>query len=78
MLARDKLSSLLRKFVNYGRNKFYDTGSGFFGNTPVYFQSKPVKQEVNGTVILPPLLFLGLTVDKDFYCETQHANMEFE
>jgi hypothetical protein len=25
-LTRDKHSSLLRKFVNYGRNKFYDTG----------------------------------------------------
>jgi hypothetical protein len=25
-LARDKHSSLLRKSVNYGRNKFYDTG----------------------------------------------------
>ncbi len=26
-LARDKHSSLLRKSVNYDRNKFYDTGS---------------------------------------------------
>ncbi len=26
-LARDKHSGLLRKSVNYGRNKFYDTGS---------------------------------------------------
>jgi len=25
-LARDKHSSLLRKYVNYGHNKFYDTG----------------------------------------------------
>ena len=27
MLARDKHSSLLRKYINYGRNKFYSTGS---------------------------------------------------
>ncbi len=26
-LAKDKHSSLLRKSVNYGRSKFYDTGS---------------------------------------------------
>ncbi len=25
-LARDKHSSLLRKYLNYGRNKFYSTG----------------------------------------------------
>ena len=25
-LAKDKHSSLLRKFVNYGRKKFYNTG----------------------------------------------------
>jgi hypothetical protein len=27
-LARDKRSSLLRTFVNYGRKKFYNIGSG--------------------------------------------------
>jgi len=27
-------------------------------------KSKPVKQEVNGTVILPPLVFSGLTYNK--------------
>ncbi len=27
-LAKDKPSSLLRKSVNYGRNKFYSTGPG--------------------------------------------------
>jgi hypothetical protein len=27
-LAREKHSSLLRKSVNYGGNKFYDTGPG--------------------------------------------------
>jgi hypothetical protein len=27
-LARDKHSSLLRKYVNYGRKKFYSTGLG--------------------------------------------------
>ncbi len=25
--------------------------------------SKPVKQEINGTMILPPLVFHGLTID---------------
>jgi hypothetical protein len=31
-LARDKPSSLLRKSVNYGRKKFYDTGPSFSYN----------------------------------------------
>ncbi len=31
--------------------------------------SKPVKQEVNGTVILPPLVFPGLSID--VYGETE-------
>jgi hypothetical protein len=29
---------------------------------------KPVKQEVNGTVILPPLVFPGLSVSQESAC----------
>jgi hypothetical protein len=32
LLARDKHSSLLQKFTNYGRIKFYNTGSGRIGD----------------------------------------------
>jgi hypothetical protein len=35
------------------------TTDNFFPKTG---QSKPVKQEVNGTVILPPLVFPGLSL----------------
>jgi hypothetical protein len=28
-------------------------------------QSKPVKQEVNGTAVLPPLVFLALTLSQN-------------
>jgi hypothetical protein len=31
--------------------------------------SKPVKQEVNGTVILPPLVFPALTLKKNVFVE---------
>jgi hypothetical protein len=31
--------------------------------------SKPVKQEVNGTVILPPLVFPGLSLENIFSLE---------
>ena len=36
--------------------------------------SKPVKQEVNGTVILPPLVFPGLS-HRDHSLPTARANM---
>jgi len=35
--ARDKHSSLLRKFVNYGRKKFYDIGPWCRRKEPFFF-----------------------------------------
>jgi hypothetical protein len=36
--------------------------------------SKPVKQEVNGTVILPPIVFPGLTVNTSY--TTEHHTLK--
>jgi hypothetical protein len=40
-------------------------------------KSKPVKQEVNGTMILPPLVFPGLTYKKAFVDLCQKSFMKW-
>ena len=46
-LARDKHSGLLLKSVNYGRNKFYDTGPRFstVGNEEISFETLTIAKD---------------------------------
>jgi len=54
-LAREKHSSLLGPFASYEEKKVLRIKTKIFGCHTA--DSKPVKQEVNGTVILHPLPF---------------------
>jgi len=73
-LARDKHSSLLQKYVNYGHKKFYNTGPGMFRN--FYLVKFPKIVKCSATTVAREKL-VNIVESLEFYLNVDVCSTKF-